>query len=320
MRKSRAVAAGVLVVGLLAPRLASADADKEHKLLMAEIRMLQEEQQQLRAVLLGLGDTLKALNVRLDADAGEAAEVVRRSEAHRRGRCRGHADSPREGRRDQRSALIDDAGAAVASPDGVVDAAGGTACRLPADHGAHGSRRPTNGRTGYASAATPLPTNVSPTVMWDRVYAVYTAGQWDLAVDGFQAYIRTFPTSPQADDAQLYIGPVALQRRQVLRGCYRSAAGDLELSAVRQRAGRVLQGRSRVRSDEAVRAGAQGLRDGDQDLPQGVRGHARAAVAGEGAGQEMSFRLKAEATMYTMHADSTTWLPPSGGSPRFSAR
>ena len=32
--------------------------------------MLQEEQQQLRAVLLGLGDTLKALNVRLDADAG----------------------------------------------------------------------------------------------------------------------------------------------------------------------------------------------------------------------------------------------------------
>ena len=42
--------------------------------------------------------------------------------------------------------------------------------------------------------------------MWDRVYAVYTGGQFDLAVEGFQAYIRTFPTSPQADDAQLYIG------------------------------------------------------------------------------------------------------------------
>ncbi len=86
MRKSRAVAAGILAIGLLAPRPASADADKEHKLLMAEIRMLQEEQQQLRAVLLGLGDTLKALNVRLDADAGEDAEVVRRSEAGRGGR------------------------------------------------------------------------------------------------------------------------------------------------------------------------------------------------------------------------------------------
>ncbi len=72
MRKSRAVAAGILAIGLLVPRPASADADKEHKLLMAEIRMLQEEQQQLRAVLLGLGDTLKALNSRLDADAARA--------------------------------------------------------------------------------------------------------------------------------------------------------------------------------------------------------------------------------------------------------
>ena len=48
MRKSRAVAAGILAVGLLVPRPASADADKEHQLLMAEIRMLQEEQQQLQ--------------------------------------------------------------------------------------------------------------------------------------------------------------------------------------------------------------------------------------------------------------------------------
>ena len=41
----------LLVVACWRPASASADADKEHKLLMAEIRMLQEEQQQLRAVL-----------------------------------------------------------------------------------------------------------------------------------------------------------------------------------------------------------------------------------------------------------------------------
>ena len=50
------------------------------------------------------------------------------------------------------------------------------------------------------------PPNVSPTQLWDRVYALYTAGQFDLAIEGFQSYIRAFPTSPQADDAQLYIG------------------------------------------------------------------------------------------------------------------
>ncbi len=57
-----------------------------------------------------------------------------------------------------------------------------------------------------APAATTPSANVSPTQMWDRVYAVYTAGQYDLAAEGFESYIRSFPTSPQADDAQLYIG------------------------------------------------------------------------------------------------------------------
>ena len=42
--------------------------------------------------------------------------------------------------------------------------------------------------------------------MYDQSYADYAAGQFDLAIDGFQAFIRTFPTSPNADEAQLYIG------------------------------------------------------------------------------------------------------------------
>jgi len=50
------------------------------------------------------------------------------------------------------------------------------------------------------------PVNLSPTVSWDRVYGTYTSGQFDLAVEGFQSYIRAFPTSPRAAEAQLYIG------------------------------------------------------------------------------------------------------------------
>ena len=42
--------------------------------------------------------------------------------------------------------------------------------------------------------------------MYDQSYADYSAGQYDLAVDGFQAFIRTFPTSPRAAEAQLYTG------------------------------------------------------------------------------------------------------------------
>ena len=78
MRKSGALAAGVFtVVSMTAfvPTSARADADKEHKVIMAEIRMLQEEQQQVRAVLANLSETLKALNTRLDTDAGRTQKA-----------------------------------------------------------------------------------------------------------------------------------------------------------------------------------------------------------------------------------------------------
>jgi len=67
---------------------------------------------------------------------------------------------------------------------------------------------PTPGAAG-AGAAAGSPgssANISPTRMYDQSYADYSAGQYDLAVDGFQAFIRTFPTSPKAAEAQLYIG------------------------------------------------------------------------------------------------------------------
>ena len=189
------------------PRPASADADKEHKLLMAEIRMLQEEQQQLRAVLLGLGDTLKALNSRLDADAARAQKsfadqklvVEGVAETTRILREKADETNVRLSSMTQELQSLRQTVASMPPPAPVVTlpAAGDPAAADPA---ASAPGAPT------APPATPPPSNVSPTQMWDRVYAVYTAGQWDLAVEGFQSYIRTFPTSPQADDAQLYIG------------------------------------------------------------------------------------------------------------------
>src|SRR5215510_978961 len=72
MKNFIAIPLVLAVTVLAAPRAARADANKEHQLLMAEIRMLQENQQQLRQVLDGLGETLKALNARLDNDANRA--------------------------------------------------------------------------------------------------------------------------------------------------------------------------------------------------------------------------------------------------------
>ena len=42
--------------------------------------------------------------------------------------------------------------------------------------------------------------------MYETAYADYTAGQWSLAIQGFETYLKTYPKSELADDAQYYIG------------------------------------------------------------------------------------------------------------------
>jgi tol-pal system protein YbgF len=205
MRQSRAVAAAVLVIGatgLMGPAVAIA-ADKEHKLLMAEIRMLQEEQQQLRQTLSGLNESLKALNARLDADANRA----QKSFADQRLIIEGVAETSRVLREKS-----DETNVRLSSLTQEVQSLRQTVASIPAM-----SATPQAGDAAPADPSAPAgapsptapanpPPNISPTQMWDRVFAVYTQGQYDLAVEGFQSYIRAFPTSPQADDAQLYIG------------------------------------------------------------------------------------------------------------------
>jgi tol-pal system protein YbgF len=205
MRMSRAVAAVGLFAGMLMPSAVSAAADKEHKLLMAEIRMLQEEQQQLRQVLAGLNDALKALNTRLDADAtrnqkafaDQRLVVEAVAETTRVLREKADETNVRLSSMTQEVQALRQSVASMPPPASVTTTPTGE----PAP-GDPGTVPPAAASTGAANP----PPNISPTQLWDRVYALYTAGQFDLAIEGFQSYIRAFPTSPQADEAQLYIG------------------------------------------------------------------------------------------------------------------
>jgi tol-pal system protein YbgF len=205
MRMPRAVAAAGLVVGLLSPSAAAADTDKEHRLLMAEIRMLQEQQQEMRQAILGLGDTLKALNARLDNDANRTQKAF----ADQKLIVEGVAETARVLRE-----KADETNVRLSSMTQELQALRQTVASMPAPASmtttptvdpAAGDPSTSPGGVAPGAGANPPP-NISPTQLWDRVYALYTAGQFDLAVEGFQSYIRGFPTSPQADDAQLYIG------------------------------------------------------------------------------------------------------------------
>ena len=76
---------------------------------------------------------------------------------------------------------------------------------------------PTEPDFGTPGGAAPAPTGgppaappgaamtASPKQMWDAAYADYTSGQYDLAILGFDAYVKSFPKADMADDAQVMI-------------------------------------------------------------------------------------------------------------------
>ena len=92
----------------------------------------------------------------------------------------------------------------VAPPPAVVDPNGGPA--LPP-----GPIQTTTSTTAPPAPAAPAAIGTSPTKAWEQAYGDYAAGLYDLAVDGFTAFIRDFPKHDQADDAQFLIGRSYLQ-------------------------------------------------------------------------------------------------------------
>jgi len=210
----RPLAALVLVVAVARP---AAAANKEHQQLMADLRILQEQTQLLQNMLGTLAEAIKAVNTRLD----QQADGTRKSFADEKllidnltkdlGVVREKVDdnNVRVGSLSQEvdalRQLVQQALARPVAAPVLVDPNGGPA--LPP------GPVPTTSGTTPPPAGTPAATAIgtSPTKAWEQAYGDYAAGLYDLAVDGFTAFIRDFPRHDQADDAQFLIGRAYLQ-------------------------------------------------------------------------------------------------------------
>ena len=198
-----AVIAGAL---LLHPAGASA-ASKEQQLLMAELRIMQQNQQMLQQSLIALADTLKTVTGRLDEQAGASRKAL----ADQRLLIEGMTDTVRTLREKS-----DDTNVRLSSITQELESIRQTMASQPApvavvppptdpaaDPGAAGLA-PAPPATGPPTA-TPPP-NVSPQRTYDSAYSDYAAGQYELAIVGFQTFLKFFPRHMSADDAQLNIG------------------------------------------------------------------------------------------------------------------
>jgi tol-pal system protein YbgF len=191
---------GVLVAGLVMAAGPASAANKEHQQLMADIRMLQEQAQQLQNLLGSLNETIKAVNARLDDQANASRKAFADQKVI--------IDTVGSDSRVIREKL-DDNNVRIGSLSQEVDALRQAIDQLS-------SRQPTTGPDVDPAAAAAAGTSasgggsspvvaLSPQKMQSSAMADYALGEYDLAVEGFQAYIKNFPKSDWADDAQVNI-------------------------------------------------------------------------------------------------------------------
>jgi TolA-binding protein len=198
-----AALAFTLVWALTAP---AAAADKETRQLMADVRMLQEQSQelqnQLQTLLASIGEALKAVNARLD----QQAETTRKAFADQKLGIDAASGDLRVIRE-----RMDDNNVRVGSLTQEVDALRQTVLQLRAPQSATPDAQDSLGAGSGVPGAGPAPApamagGLSPQKSFDQAMADYYSGQYDMAVIGLAAFIKDFPKSEQAADAQVGIG------------------------------------------------------------------------------------------------------------------
>ncbi len=202
----RAVTALVLALTYVAVAPATpAAADREHQQIMADLRILQEQTQQLQALMTDLGEALRAVNsriedqtslerkgfadgkVQLDTMSGDLRVVREKVDETnvRLGTITQELESIRQ--------AIPEPGAFQPVPvNNDAAAAGGTL----------------GGAAAPQTATMPPAANpgVQPQRLFDSSYGDYATGSYVLAVQGFESYLGYFPKSARAHEAQLYVG------------------------------------------------------------------------------------------------------------------
>ena len=196
-----------LIVGLLplaAPRQAAAQ-NREHQQIAADIRMLQEQTQQLAITLAALSEALTSTLATMNARLDQANDATLKGFADQRLIIDGLGNDLRIVRE-----RVDETNVRVSTLGQEVDALRATIPSLiqsgPALAGGEGAPGADPGDPSAEAPVVPSVAGLSPTRMYETAFADYAAGQWSLAITGFEAFLRTFPTSEQADDAQFYVG------------------------------------------------------------------------------------------------------------------
>lgn len=211
-RMSRRFLSGVLAFAWAIALASPAGAQSKREMqMMADIRMLQEQtqqlQQQLTAALAALTENLKSISGRLEEQNASARKALADQKLV--------VDQFGSDLRIVRE-RVDETNVRITSLSQEVEALRlaipqfAPSSTAPADPGATpGSGTP--GAPGTSPPPSPPPTSPSspampPQRLYDTAWSDFTAGQWALCIEGFSSYLKSYSRTDAADDAQFYIG------------------------------------------------------------------------------------------------------------------
>jgi tol-pal system protein YbgF len=191
--------------------------------MMADIRMLQEQNQQLQVTLAALAEALKAINGRFD----EQASATRKGFADQGLKIDQFGSELRVVREG-----VSEAGVRIGQLSQEIEAVRLSIPQYPPPAPAapfNPSADPTvtdPSAPELPAAAPPQPAGVgmTPQRLFDTTMVDYYNGQYDLCVGGFEMYIQTFPKSDLASQAQHLIGEC-----QYLKGDHEAAVAAYNL-------------------------------------------------------------------------------------------
>lgn len=172
--------------------------------MMADIRMLQEQNQQLQVTLAAMAEALNAINGRFD----EQAAATRKGFADQGLKIDQFGSELRVVREG-----VSEAGVRIGQLSQEVEAVRLSiprypppAAPVPFDPSADPSASDPNAAAPLAPPMQPAGVGVTPQRLFETTRADYHNGQYDLCVSGFEMYLQTFPRSELAHEAQHLIG------------------------------------------------------------------------------------------------------------------
>jgi len=208
MQKTITVCAVALILSALGAVPAGAQ-NREHQQMTAELRMLQEQTQQLALSLAQIADAIKAVSTRLDS-SDQAAQKRFADQELLIKNLTSELSTIRERTQDTDTrlrSLSDEIGAlrsTVTSLPNMLTSGGATS---PAGDSSSASALSPGGATPTPPSSTGSSSlGLSPSRMLESARSDYFSGSYASAITGFEALVKAFPSSEAAAEAYYYLG------------------------------------------------------------------------------------------------------------------